>query len=233
MKDNKKADTFRNEGNSKFRHRKFYEALIAYNKSLCHAENNSDNLGLAFANRSVVYFEMKQADKCIENIELARAHNYQNEARLQERQQKAEKLKQTQREDPENDPANFFKLSYPPNKKIPPFADCLEIRQNAQFGRHIITTRALKPGDIVAIEEPAFKCLYETGRYSRCLNCLKMNMLNLIPCDQNCTSGKLFMCLSVKNNKFVFSSNVLRSKLYDRRTQAISWRRVQNRRCYL
>jgi SET and MYND domain-containing protein 4 len=195
MKDSIKAEIYRNVGNSKFRRNKFYEALISYNKSLCHAETNSDKLGLAYANRAAAYLAMNQADKCIENIELARAHNYQNEARLQERQQKAENLKKTQREDPENDPANFFKLSYPPNEKYPPFADCLDVRKNVQFGRHIITTRDLNPGDVVAIEEPAFKCLYETGRYSRCLNCLKMNMLNLIPCDQNCTSGKLFIYL--------------------------------------
>jgi hypothetical protein len=117
MKDNKKAIEFRNDGNSKFYQNKFYEALISYNKSLCHAENNSENLGLAYANRSAVYLQLKQAEKCLENIQLARAHKYPNKARLEDRQQKAENLKKTHGEDPENNHENFFKLSYPPNEK--------------------------------------------------------------------------------------------------------------------
>jgi SET and MYND domain-containing protein 4 len=189
MKNSKKAETFRNEGNSEFRQSKFYEALISYNKSLCHAENNSEKLGLAYANRSAVYLEMKQADKCLENIELARANKYPNEARLRERQQKAENLKKTQREDPENDPANFFKLSYPPNEKHPSIANCLEIHRNDQFGRHVVTKRALNPGDIVCCEPMIVKTTFGRGNYKRCRNCLKSNYLNLIPCDK-CSMGK-------------------------------------------
>jgi tetratricopeptide (TPR) repeat protein len=199
MKDNKKAIDLRNEGNSKFSQNKFYEALISYNKSLCHAENNSENLGFAFANRSAVYLEMKQTDKCLENIQLARAHNYQNEARLEERQQKAEKLKITHREDPENDPGNFFKLSYPPNEEHPSIANCLELHKNKKFGVHVVTSRALNPGDIVCYEPLILQTTFAHGNYSRCRSCLKTNYLNLIPCD-NCSMGKFrnFPCFQVK-----------------------------------
>jgi SET and MYND domain-containing protein 4 len=190
MKDIKKAETFRKEGNSEFRRNKFYEALIAYNKSLCHSENNSENLGLAFANRAAVYLQLKQVDKWLENIALARVHEYKNEARLQERQQKAENLKETQREeDPENDAANFFKLSYPSNEKYPSVANCLELRKNEKFGRHVVTNQALNPGDIVCYEPMILKTTFAHGNYSRCRNCLKSNYLNLIPCD-NCSMGK-------------------------------------------
>jgi SET and MYND domain-containing protein 4 len=191
MKNDKTAEQFRNEGNSKFRSNKFYEALICYNKSLCNSSQKSANLGLAYANRSAVYLEIKQVDKCLENIELARAHSYENEAKLNERQEKAEKMNEKQSKDPENDPANFFKLSYPPNENYPSIVDCLEVRQSKEFGRHVITNRTLNPGDIIAIEEMVYtQVRKEEGFYVRCGNCLKSNMMSLIPCDSDCTHGK-------------------------------------------
>jgi tetratricopeptide (TPR) repeat protein len=187
----KAAERLRNEGNSKFNSSKFYEALICYNKSLCNSTQQLANLGLAYANRSAVYLEMKQVDKCLQNIELARAHGYANEAKLNERQEKAEKLKEIQSKDPQNDPANFFKLSYPPNEKYPSIVDCLKVRENREFGRHVVTNRALNPGDIIAIEEPIFKAIDEGARYERCSNCLKSNLMSFIPCDGYCTFGEL------------------------------------------
>jgi tetratricopeptide (TPR) repeat protein len=191
MKNNQQAINFRNKGNLKFRHNKFHEALISYNKSLCHAEIGSENLSLAYANRAAVYLEVKEADKCLENIELARAHEYANEAKLKEREEKAKKLKENLVEDPENDPKNFFKLSYPQHERNPSIANCLEIKSDPQFGRHVVTNRDLSPGDVIAIEEPIFKAVYHGKRQERCSNCLKPNMLSLIPCDRNCNFGKM------------------------------------------
>jgi SET and MYND domain-containing protein 4 len=190
MKHNKAAADFRNDGNLEFRQKKFIDALISYNQSLCNAVPNSENLSLAYANRSAVYLELKQFDKCIENIQLARAHGYKNEAKLKEREERCEKLKETHQADPENDPANFFKLTYPQSEKHPPFADCLEIKENKKWGRHIITNRDLSPGDIIAIEEPSLKNVFHLGCFTRCNFCLKSNGLSLIPCDQICTRGK-------------------------------------------
>jgi SET and MYND domain-containing protein 4 len=157
---------------------------------LCHAEIGSENLSLAYANRAAVYLEVKEVDKCLENIELARAHGYANEAKLKEREEKAKKLKENLVEDPENDPKNFFKLSYPAHERNPSIANCLEIHKNEQFGRHVVTNQDLNPGDVIAVEEPMFKRILDCARYLRCSNCLKPNMLSLIPCDKDCNFGK-------------------------------------------
>jgi SET and MYND domain-containing protein 4 len=190
MKNDIAAEQFRNEGNKTYLSGKFYEALICYNKSLCNSTSQSANLGLGYANRSAIYFEMKQFDKCLQNIELARAHGYKNETKLNERQKKADKLKENQPKDPKNDPANFFKLSYSANEKYPSIVKCLEVRQNEQFGHHVITNRALNPSDVIAIEDLVFKGIQKVGFYVRCSNCLKSNMMSLIPYENNCTHGK-------------------------------------------
>lgn len=183
MKDNKLADKFRDEGNHFYKETNFYEALKSYNQSFCHAETLSDRIPLVFANRSAVYFEVNQYENCLENIKLARSHGYKNETKLKEREEKCLRLMKILKLDPDEDPWNYFKLSYTKNEKIPSIVDCLEIRENKKFGRHVVTNRNLKPGDCIAIESPAFKVIHKEGRYSNCANCLSENMLNLTPCS--------------------------------------------------
>ena len=189
LKDDTKAEGFRNEGNSLYKQRKFYESLICYNKSLCFSTLSSPQKALAFANRSAVYLELKLFDHCLENIKLARDHNYSSGERINEREMKCNELKKQHREDPVNGPSYFSKLSYPRNKKIPFIAECLELHHNKKYGNHLITNRVLDPGNIIAIEEPFLPAVTFKGRFSKCVNCLSTNMLNFIPCER-CSNGK-------------------------------------------
>lgn len=150
-----KSETLRSEGNKFYSERKFFNALIKYNESLSYAENGSENLGHAFANRSAVYFEMKQFEKCLENIEMARKNFYpekQSEV-LKNREMKCREMMKGHREK-SLDVWNFFKLSYPSNPKLPFVADCLEVKKSEKYGRHVITNQDLKVGDIVVVETP-------------------------------------------------------------------------------
>jgi SET and MYND domain-containing protein 4 len=192
MKDNKIADRFRNDGNLLYQQNKIFKAVLAYNMSLCYSEPGSKQLALAYGNRSAVYLQVGLFDECLENIELARENNHPDPAKLKIREEKCLEARETKSKQPEDDPAELIKLSYEPNKKIPFIVDCLELRANEKFGRHIITTRDLNPGDIIAIEEPALKMLDSLLiRYSRCIGCLKRKMLSLFPCD-GCVYSKLF-----------------------------------------
>lgn len=202
------ADKWRTDGNELFRQGEFLEALTSYNKSVCYA---IDGVSLAYANRSAVYFVVKQYEKCLENIELARKHEYpaENAQKLNEREEKCKKLAETHRANPENDPWNFFKLSHPANEKIPFIANCLELRENEKFGRYIVTNSDLKPGDIIAIEEPFYKCISRDFAYSRCAHCLKSNMLSLVPCGL-CANSESTSRSNFSENNFSFSlSDVL------------------------
>lgn len=183
------ADIYRNEGNQDYLRKKFFKALSSYNKSLCHAESKQ-TFGLAYANRSAVYLETKRIKECLENIKLARDHGYPNLKKLSEREAKCKELIAENLTDPYEEAREFFKLSYPPNKKVPYIANCLEVKENEKFGRYIVTNRDLKPGDIVAIEEPFLKYLKRDFTFVRCTYCLKANNLNLIPSKCKCTFSK-------------------------------------------
>lgn len=178
------GDEFRDES-------KYSDAIIAYNKSLCFRETKSSNATLAFCRRSEVYFLFGDAQRCLENIKLARQHkcSVDESRQLNEREKICKKLL-SQQESSENDPWNFFRLSYPPHKNVPFIADCLKLNETWKYGRGIVATKCLKAGDIIAIEEPLYRMINKSSRYSRCANCMKSNKMSLIPCPGKCTSSK-------------------------------------------
>lgn len=200
MKSGEKSINLRKIGNQLYADRKFNEALLKYNQSLCYAEKSSENLGNSFANRSAVFFEMKHFDHAINNIQLAIANGYPEKSLqiLKTREEKCFDLRIKQKSN-SNREAEFFKLSHKPNRTLPSVVDCLETRTNDKFGRHVITNKPLRVGDIIAIDTPFASVLLSQSKffevpeeniYSRCSNCFGINDLNLIPCD-SCCEGKL------------------------------------------
>lgn len=201
-KSNEEADKYRIEGNKLYSDRNFFDALTKYNESLCHAVTGSESVGLAYANRSAVFFEMKLYEKCKNNIEMAKLNGYPRDnyyildKRLEkciENQINSDAEVKTQLENP----FEFVKLSYKENSQLPFVVDCLKLMQNEKYGRYIIATQDLKVGDILAIEDPYFKVLKSDARYDscrennkfqRCSVCLQDNSLDLIPC-LGCASG--------------------------------------------
>lgn len=160
-----------------------YHTLCIYNdlRKVAKKGNMTEFLSMLYADRSQIYFNIQQYEKCLENIQLAKENGYEDAQVLEDRELKCKEGMKDHRPDPEEDPWNFFKLSYPANKKIPFIVDCLEMRRCQRFGRGIYTKRDLKPGDVVAIEKCYFAEFNYEGFNQRCANCLKTNMLSLIP----------------------------------------------------
>jgi SET and MYND domain-containing protein 4 len=186
LKLNEKSEQLRNEGNQLYARRNFHDALIKYNESLCLAENESENLGFAFANKSAVYFEMKMFEKCLRNIDLAFENKYpeSNKKVLETRQNKCKQL--IQKGIDEMNPITFFKDYQIENNSG--IANCLEVKFNEKFGRHLITNKPLKVGDVIVVEKPFCKVLHEEFIFQRCGYCFKDNFMDLIPC-LNCCKG--------------------------------------------
>lgn len=74
------------------------------------------------------------------------------------------------------------------HEKIPFIDTCLELRSDSKFGRYVVTNSDLKPGQIIATEEPFSKCLLRNQNYKYCCHCLQHNNLELFPCE-NCTQA--------------------------------------------
>lgn len=191
-KNNLKANELRLVGNEAYKSCKFREALICYNKSLCHAIPGSREFSLAFANRSAVYMEVGEYELCLENIQLAIDCGYPEDKvrALMQRQEKCLDMLEVDELDPDNNPWSFFQLSLKANEKVPFVIEAIEIRESKKFGRHLITNRALRTGEVICIEEPFHKFITNNARFSNCANCLKSDKLNLFPCCE-CNYGEL------------------------------------------
>lgn len=190
-KSNEVSAVLRAEGNQFYAQKDFYNALLKYNESLCRAESGSENLGLAYANRSAVYFEMKLFDECIVNIGLARQNHYPETSNeiLNKRHDKCVELMRQLKPEAKASTQKIFSLSYPSHEAVPFIADCLDLKTDKQYGRHISTSRQLKVGDVIAVEKPFCKIIRGQFVYQRCAGCFGDFLLNLLPCS-SCQRGE-------------------------------------------
>lgn len=157
---------------------------------------SKENFALAYANRSACYLEIKKYDECLQNIQWAKKNEYPADKiqKLIEREEKCKRLKAQQKKDPLKEVRDYFKLSYPPNPKIPFIADCLYFGPTKKYGRYgVFTSCDLKPGDIVSVENSAIVSSHEDFANMRCCSCIKINMLNLIPCTKSCKNIIFFV----------------------------------------
>lgn len=185
------SDKAREKGNEAFRQGEITKSLTLYNESLGLAETSS-RLALAYGNRSAAFLCANKYEECLSDIRMARDHGFpaKKMKKLDNREAKCSRLLEAQQYFPKFNFASFFRLSYPKNERIPFLANCLELKTNEQFGRHIITNRDLKAGDIIGIENPFYKQLSQPYCRLRCRSCLASNNQCLIPCDGGCHLGK-------------------------------------------
>ncbi len=188
-KDEAMSVKLRKRGNTYYSAKNWHNAVLLYNQSIAFAETGSENVGIGYANRSALFFEWGMYARCLENIEWAKEANYPERLMAKLDKRKLDCEARIAEKSLHEDPIPFVpKLSYPPHPKLPYIADCLELTENEKFGRHIVTTRPLKPGDIVVMEKPFEVALLPDYKYSHCTFCLKQNELSLIPCP-SCTSA--------------------------------------------
>uniref|UniRef100_A0A182M5H5 MYND-type domain-containing protein n=1 Tax=Anopheles culicifacies TaxID=139723 RepID=A0A182M5H5_9DIPT len=162
------------------------DSLTYYNKSIAHAEKGSEARAIAYANRSMVCLRLELYKECLVNIRLARESNCPERLveKLDRREAMATDKPNSSLLMPREDVK--LKLSYKCHANVPQMAECLELRRNAEFGRHVVTNRKLMAGDVVMIEEPFAAKLRDDYRFSWCAHCFDWNPFTLIPCE-GCT----------------------------------------------
>lgn len=180
----------RKEGNKRFADREWSLAMEKYNESLCFSEQGSENISLAYANRSACFFHLNLFNECLGDIELAKKAGYPNHLLPKLEQRKVDCLKVEQKKE------EGYKLCAEPNKKFPSMANVMRIERKANGEYSMIATKDLSVFQTVMIEKPIFQYLY--GMHgTKCNICLKENA-NLVSCDK-CTCA-LFCSDECKNH---------------------------------
>ncbi|XP_031619051.1 SET and MYND domain-containing protein DDB_G0273591-like [Contarinia nasturtii] len=179
VKNNDTANFFRNEGNLYFKQKSWIEAMELYSKSLSFAEPGTVNRSFSYASRASCFFQMKNYDKCLIDIELAVQSNYPEQMMpvLMKRKEDCVRLMKQHTADTPFDP----KLSFIASEKFPCMADAIEIQQNKEFGRHIVARCDIDVGQTILVEEN-FVSTFSSFDRINCYECMQ-TMKNFLPCN--------------------------------------------------
>jgi SET and MYND domain-containing protein 4 len=167
FRDEEASTEYRNQGYKLMVQGKFFEALESFNKSLCTAQLGSKEITLAFAGRASAYLETKCYEKCLENIELARNSGFtaEKDEMLNFLDRKCRRSMENQTKPDDESLWSFFKLSHPPNPKIPFIINSLELHNSKEFGRLIITNQGQIPiSSLFEVLQRFFPNRFETWR---------------------------------------------------------------------
>ncbi|XP_050096148.1 uncharacterized protein LOC126578022 [Anopheles aquasalis] len=182
VKSDTKAKILREQGNTAYKNAPNdpANALQLYNQAICMAEDDSEELGLCYANRSAVYFNQKLYRESLQNIELARRYHYPEHLRhkLTEREERCRKALQKAGEKESPEVAPGMRASHCSLKP------CLEMSADRCSIR---TSRDLSVGEKVLLERPFVLVLEAEVAYARCDYCGACNEHNLRPC-KHCTA---------------------------------------------
>ncbi|KAL9702890.1 hypothetical protein quinque_006408 [Culex quinquefasciatus] len=180
---NRKAAQLRQVGNRLYLEEKYNDALEKFNESICFAENDSDQLGMGYANRSAVYFEKGEYEFALANIELAKKHNYPDKLmpKLLARERNChDRLQHGQ---------SHGTVPFPPmdinvdvNPKIPFVADGISMKIYKEFGRGLVAEEDFRAGSVILDEKPALVTNSLSYRYTNCSFCAADFSYSLIPC---------------------------------------------------
>jgi len=239
-KNAKESENLRKQGNkifvkSAFNNITCIDALKLYTRAIAFAPYPSEQLALAYANRSAVLFQLGLHTECIQDIDRAlflsypdnlraklyvrktecliilgnrSAENTLDKARqwldkislndsncekLQTKLQVLHKTVQKQIAEPFTEDTCAQQKTEKSKKEIPlpiiascndevPCAsDAVAIKYNKRYGKHVVTTRNIQPGEVIAIEKPYSLMLKQDNVQTHCSNCLGVSWVN-IPC---------------------------------------------------
>lgn len=179
QKDNKISTESRVAGNLLFIKKDWLGALEKYNGCLRYAENDSENISLAYGNRSECLFNLKLYRQCLVDIECAtESNNWMSKLE----QRKADSSQLLNNEAAKNDfEIEIPELSYEVHPNFPGLANVLEVQKNDEFGRYISAKCDIPVGKTVLVEECFVSTLYD-GKFKGCTAC-QDTVQNFIACS--------------------------------------------------
>ncbi|XP_047660875.1 SET and MYND domain-containing protein 4 isoform X2 [Tachysurus fulvidraco] len=190
------AARFREQGNVFFKEKDYASAALCYTQGVCHAEKNTEQVSLCYANRSAALFHLGLYTKCLEDIQRAFDEGYpcQLQSKLVDRRAQCTRLVKIQ-EYMKASPSNHQKLQTNDKDSNTSISSAVSVHFTPEKGRHLLATEKKTTGEEV-IEDEAFsivvipfngqekksgKANIITSGPQHCHHCLCEN-LNAVPC---------------------------------------------------
>lgn len=173
-----------------------------FNKSICFAIETKD-ITIGYGSRSMIYYELKLYDECLINIGFVRKDANMPapiKYAVDEREAKCLQAIAMENQNDKFGDALIPNITITPHSIVPHIAKCLELRENKKIGRYIVTTKDLKVGDVVAVEELLGHIPLTALQYEVCENCCQECSQNLMACPL-CTAV-MFCSESCYNEAF-------------------------------
>lgn len=92
------------------------------------------------------------------------------------------------------------------NDEVPYASDAVAIKYNKRHGRHVVATRDIHPGEVIAVEKPYSLMLVMANTQTHCSNCLRVCWANIpcnyctyaMYCSDECRSAEWEKCHSIE-----------------------------------
>lgn len=185
------ANKFSSFGDTEFLSKNWYSARIWYNRSLCHAEQNTStfNFSTVYAKRAKCFFKEGLYQACWNDLALAECSGCLSDVLLpQLERHKQSCIAMINKHGIQKSASNYAPmLNYPPDPMFPEMAAVLQIDCSEYSGRHICARQSIAVGEILIIEKGFVAA--STAYYEKCCICLTDDP-NLKPC-RHCTQAML------------------------------------------
>ncbi|XP_067255293.1 SET and MYND domain-containing protein 4 isoform X2 [Chanodichthys erythropterus] len=194
-----RASEFRQQGNLSFKVKDYTAAALYYSKGVCHADKNTEELSLCYANRSAALFYHGLYRECLEDIQRSFEAGYPSHLQDKLRTREAACLNKLEKS---NTPTTNHQT--PPCQKNRNSTTCVSHGVSVYFspekGRHILATENKPAGEVVLEDEafcyvliPSNKLNTKTKKEGKafdtedrhCHHCLSQS-LSFVPCP-NCS----------------------------------------------
>ncbi|XP_063922984.1 SET and MYND domain-containing protein 4-like [Zophobas morio] len=184
-----KASELRKLGNVQFQNKSDKDALILYTQSLSFAKSDEE-VSVAYGNRSAALFYMGFYEECLADIDRAFRHGYPESlsAKLFKRKKDATKAYSDRKKVVKVKTYEIPQSEM--NPSIQSARNCIEIQANEKYGRHIVASRDIAIGEVLAVDNPYLVELQadmSSDPFLFCCECLK-HCYNVIPC-LNCNEA--------------------------------------------
>lgn len=191
------ASEFRQQGNLSFKVKDYTAAALHYSKGVCHADKNTDELSLCYANRSAALFYQGLYQACLEDIRHSLEAGYPSH--LQDKLQTRQAACQNQLRKADI-PSTDHQL-LPCQKTINSTAhlsDGVSVYFSSDKGRHILVMENKPAGEVVLEDKAYCSVLIPTNTFNtgtnkagkifgtedRHCHCCLSQSLSFVPCPK-------------------------------------------------